>query len=469
MNNNPTLQKTQILIAMMPLIFCFNNSLLDFADSFTSNVNNLKASITITESSQKEDINYKRCKSKHPDENEELYRLKTIVIDAGHGGHDGGCIGQHSIEKDIALKISKQLALKMKQTYPRLKIILTREDDTFIPLYKRAKIANENNADLFISIHCNASGGGHQAHGTETFVMGLHTASQNLQVVKRENASVYLEENYELNYPFDPNSDEGHIMTSMIQHSFLNQSILFAKKVEEQFQVKEKRKSRGVKQAGFVVLKLTKMPSVLIETGFLTNFEEENYLSTVAGQQRVVQSIFSAFIAYKAEVEEEDFNAVSSIQNESWENSTANMVEKPSSRSSNPKKYNTTNAFSYTPSKPKTSSYEIQPKKIDKKFETKKKVIDPKLANIQFRIQLAVSGRLMDTREPRWKNLNHQVEVVKEGNLYKYQARNFKNYDAAEREKFKLRTSGFPEAFIVAYQNGKQINVATAKKALGLD
>ena len=234
------------------------------------------------------------------------YRIKTVVIDAGHGGHDPGCLGAGSQEKHIALAISKKLAAVMTAQYPNIKVILTRDKDVFIPLYQRAAIANRNNADLFISIHCNATPrASTTALGTETYVMGLHTAEYNLGVAKRENSAILLEDNYEQNYDYDPNSPEGHIILNMFQNAFLEQSILFAEQVEKNFTTVARRKSRGVKQAGFVVLKSTTMPSVLIESGFLNNPVEERYLQTGAGQQKIAQSILQAFTSYKKIIEEE--------------------------------------------------------------------------------------------------------------------------------------------------------------------
>jgi N-acetylmuramoyl-L-alanine amidase len=192
------------------------------------------------------------------------YQIKTIVIDAGHGGHDPGCSGKNSREKHLALGVALKLAKNVREKHPNVNVILTRDADVFIPLHKRAAIANSNNADLFISIHCNYMPKLSYVQGSETYVMGLHTAEHNLDVAKRENSSILLEDNYEKNYDYDPNSPEGHIILSMFQNVFLAQSILFAEKVENMIHSSASRKSRGVKQAGFVVLKETTMLSVLI-------------------------------------------------------------------------------------------------------------------------------------------------------------------------------------------------------------
>lgn len=240
---------------------------------------------------------------KESEKSEIPFEVKTVVIDAGHGGHDPGCSGAHSREKHIALAISKKLAQLMQERLPGLRVILTRDEDVFIPLQERAAIANRNNADMFISIHCNYMPGSSATRGSETYVMGLHTADENLEVAKRENAAILHEDNYQENYGgYDPNSPEGHIMLSMFQNAFLEQSILLANKVEQRFAEAE-RKSRGVKQAGFLVLRETAMPSILIEAGFLSSRREEAYLKTALGQEVIANAILEAFIEYKYEVE----------------------------------------------------------------------------------------------------------------------------------------------------------------------
>ena len=228
--------------------------------------------------------------------------IRTVVIDAGHGGRDPGCLGSSSREKHIVLGIAQKFAAVLEQAYPELEIILTRNEDVFIPLHERAAIANRARADLFISIHANFMPGSQATRGSETYVMGLHTAEHNLNVAKRENEAILLEEDYEANYDYDPNSDEGHILMAMVQSAFLDQSILFAEQVEDQFAIAGRR-SRGVKQAGFVVLKETAMPSVLVEAGFLSNRSEEAYLLSSEGQNEVANILLEAFKSYRQLVE----------------------------------------------------------------------------------------------------------------------------------------------------------------------
>ncbi|MEN9331442.1 MAG: hypothetical protein RLZZ94_532 [Bacteroidota bacterium] len=230
------------------------------------------------------------------------YKLRTVVIDAGHGGHDTGCLGSDSREKEVALRIALKLGKLIEANCPDVKVIYTRKTDVFIPLIERANIANRAKADLFICIHLNS--GPKAAYGAETFVMGLHKSDDNLNVAKRENAAILLEDNYQKNYDgFDPNSPEANIIFSLYQNQFMTQSLSFAAKIQKQFKDNSKRYSRGVKQAGFLVLYKTAMPSVLIENGFLTNDNDQRFLSSDAGQASMASSIYRAFKSYKSELE----------------------------------------------------------------------------------------------------------------------------------------------------------------------
>ena len=229
--------------------------------------------------------------------------VHTLVIDPGHGGLDPGAIGPGGHhESDLALAVSLKFGEMVKQAFPDVKIIYTRTTDKFVSLADRADMANKAKADLFICIHLN-SALNHDAYGTATYVLGLHRTDDNLEVAKRENAVIELEGDKDKNYEFDPNSPEGHIIMSMKQNAFLDQSILIASKIEDELAQLSKRKSHGVKQAGFWVLYKTAMPSLLAEIGFISNPTEEQYLATDIGQQNIALSIFKAFRAYKYEIE----------------------------------------------------------------------------------------------------------------------------------------------------------------------
>jgi N-acetylmuramoyl-L-alanine amidase len=230
-------------------------------------------------------------------------QVKTIVIDAGHGGHDPGCNYSGVKEKEVTLKIALALGKKISEELSDVKIIYTRKTDEFVTLYDRANIANKNQADLFISIHCNANKNV-AIKGTETFTMGLHKAEGNLDVSKRENDVILMEKNYEENYEgFDPNSPETHIILSLHQNAYLDKSLDLAARIEKNFIKNKVNTSRGVKQAGFVVLWKTKMPSILIETGFLSNKSDRALLTSEEGITKITSNITSSLADFKHSIE----------------------------------------------------------------------------------------------------------------------------------------------------------------------
>ncbi len=229
--------------------------------------------------------------------------VKTVVIDAGHGGKDPGTSGPGKTnEKDVSLAVALKLGELIKKNFPEVNIIYTRKTDVFVELHERADMANKAKADLFIAVHCN-SNPNQQIYGTSTYVLGLHRTEANLEVAKRENAVILLESDHDKNYEFDPNSPEGNIIMSMKQNAFLDQSIDIASKIESQYESGAKRKSLGVKQAGFYVLYKTTMPSILSEIGFLSNPEEEKFLASAKGQEQIATSLLKAFKDYKYEME----------------------------------------------------------------------------------------------------------------------------------------------------------------------
>jgi N-acetylmuramoyl-L-alanine amidase len=229
-------------------------------------------------------------------------KLRKVVIDPGHGGKDPGAVGSFSKEKDIVLAVSLKLAELIQEKHPDVKVIMTREDDRFIELYQRASIANKAKADLFISVHAN-SNKKKDPSGVEFYVLGLHKSEENLEVAKKENAVVNLEGNVTENYGFDPNSAEGNIIMTMKQSLFLDNSIHFAKKIENEFKNDDNQSIRGTKQAGFLVLYQTAMPSCLLEIGFISNAEEEEYMNTILGQVNIATKIANAFTEYKRKFE----------------------------------------------------------------------------------------------------------------------------------------------------------------------
>ena len=237
----------------------------------------------------------------------------VVVLDAGHGGHDPGNLGNGYLEKQIALNIVLKVG-EILSSNKDIKVIYTRKDDTFIDLYVRGEIANKANADLFVSVHCDSHSSG--AHGAGTFVLGLHANKQNFEIAKKENSVIYLEDNYETRYAdYDINSPESVIGLTIMQEEFLDQSIALAKMIQDNFSEKLKRNNRKVKQAGFIVLHQTFMPSVLVETGFLTNKEEGAYLDSEQGQLEMGTAIANAILEYKKGVSSPGSAAASAVSN----------------------------------------------------------------------------------------------------------------------------------------------------------
>lgn len=351
--------------------------------------------------------------------------IKTVVIDAGHGGKDVGTHGAFSFEKDVTLEISLKVGKYIEENFPDIRVIYTRKTDIFITLKERAEIANKAHADLFICIHANSSSS--SAKGTETWVMGLYKSKSNLEVAMRENASMLMEKDYKEEYNgFNPKSSESYIAMSLKQSAHLTKSLLFAKDVQEQFATKADRVDRGVKQAGFWVLYRTTMPSVLIETGFLTNENEEKYLNSKKGQDQLASSISNAFKEYKQTLES---------------NSYVNQKEKDEQ-----------NKLA-TAAKNSSSNKEIKKKNKLNKHE-----------NLIFKIQIVTSSKKLKTTATNFKGLRN-VDMYKLGNLYRYTYGEYKAFKEADDMKKDLRKKGFKDAFVVSFLEGKRI---TLKKALGM-
>lgn len=235
----------------------------------------------------------------------ELYNINTLVIDPGHGGKDPGALSQWGKEKDVVLAIGLKLRNYVQDSLPDVNVIMTRQTDEFIELYRRAKIANENKANVFISIHANSNESSSPS-GCETFVMGLYKSKQNLKVAKQENQVILQETDYEQKYEgFDPNSPEGNIIFSLYQNAFLTQSLQIADIIQKHFMKNISLQNRGVKQAGFLVLWKTTMPSLLVETGFISNEQDAKFLLSPDGQDKIAYSIFQAFRDYKYQIEQQ--------------------------------------------------------------------------------------------------------------------------------------------------------------------
>ena len=424
------------------------------------------------------------------------FQLTTIVIDPGHGGHDPGCLGRSSREKHLALAIGKYFAEALKKNFPDLKVIMTRDRDVFIPLEERAQIATRNKADLFVSIHCNFIPGRSSIAGTETYVLGLHASEENLQVAKRENASILYEDNYLETYGYDPNSPEAHIIFSMYQNAYLEQSLRFAEKVQHQASLEASRKDRGVKQAGFLVLRHATMPSVLVEAGYLSNAREENFLRSKKGQVEMANALLVAFAEYKNEVEGRSGSQLSTLQKLKVEEATGKVAlteaVKPESPAEKPAVKTlplpvTTSTGSSVPPPPAPAvavaapEKKPEPKVENRPLDTRPAAKSSSAAIIpispvngnspsekerltpMYCVQLAASATPLDVSAGKWKNLDFTVEVVQEGGMYKYQIRNFTSRNAADAVRRKVRSAGFADAFMVAYLGDKKVNPYTLK------
>lgn len=395
-------------------------------------------------------------------------QVHTVVIDPGHGGHDSGCLGSFSQEKNLVLAIALKLRDSLQAAWPDMKIIMTRTDDTFIPLKKRADIANVNKADLFISIHCNFMPGLTATRGTETYVLGQHKMQENLEVAMRENSAILLEDNYEEVYDFDPNSPEGYIILSMYQNVFLEQSIRFASYVEQSLHEHAGRRSRGVKQAGFLVLRKTAMPSVLVETGFLSYGPEENYLRSEEGQSQIAGALFRAFAKYKKDIEGNLATPVqpltSSVDAASSETSPARASTEASpsktiyhqaSSSSTPSSGAVLRSDPFSKEEFTGKGEEPEPTPL-RETPVEDAPADDSEA-VHFRVQLMASPREEDLSAAKWQNTGYLIQVIQEKGLYKYQAVSFESLAAARAACADLRKRGFSDAFVVAYRGGERV------------
>ncbi|HCY81141.1 N-acetylmuramoyl-L-alanine amidase [Xanthomarina sp.] len=336
----------------------------------------------------------------------------VVVLDAGHGGKDPGKPSKEGYkEKDIALKIALEVGKELEKN-PDIKVVYTRTKDVFVDLFKRGKIANEAKADLFVSIHCNAHHT--QAYGSETYVLGIHRNDTNFNVAKAENEVIYLEDDYEKNYEgFDPNSPGSFIGLTLMQEEYLDQSILLASLIQDKFTNVLKRKNRGVKQAGFIVLHQTIMPSVLVETGFITNKAEGAYLNSNKGQKDMATAIEKAILDYK--------NAI----------------------------YQNVDDFVYQ----ETQTEETLSTEPDEIFK-----------NVVFKVQIAASSKEIELKPYNFKGLE-DVTRDKINGLYKYFYGYTSNYTKIKEFQNYAKSRGYVSSFIVAYKDGKQIPLEEALKS----
>lgn len=343
--------------------------------------------------------------------NQEAHLIQTIVIDAGHGGKDPGCHGASANEKNVCLSMALKLGEAIKRRFPEVKVIYTRDKDEFVELNDRAMIANKAKADLFICIHANSASPA--AYGTETFVLGLHRTESQQKVADRENATIYLEADKGAKYKDFDMSPDALIARQMQLAVYLNHSIKFADKLQKEFK-RIGRYDRGVKQAGFLVLYKTTMPSVLIETGFLTNPNDENFIGSSEGQNAMASAMFIAFENYKKELEGVEVK---------------------------------TNQLIATP--------------FDKKEEVIIQSNTDQIDDVLFSVQIETSEVPLSLNHARFKGLT--VAEYKQDGFFKYTTGSYKkDFKAANAHKNELRGNGFQHAFVVAFLNGERINLEKA-------
>lgn len=351
-----------------------------------------------------------------------------VVIDAGHGGHDPGAIGKRGKEKNINLSVALKLGRLIKQNCPDTKVIYTREKDIFVPLHRRAEIANDAKADLFISIHTNSlAARNSKVRGTETYTLGLHRTQENLEVAKKENAVILIEDDYKQQYAgFNPNSSESYIIFEFLQDKNMAQSVSFATAVQRQFR-NANRTDKGVHQAGFLVLRATSMPSVLIELGYITNPSEESFLLSEQGSATLARSIYQAFLTYKSGKIPGNHPTVTE--------SAAMPIE--------------------------ASSEFSQTRALSKEQNLQKDVTATSSGKPVFKIQILTSDRQLPAKSRLFKGLT-PVDSYKENGIIKYTYGEDTNYNKILRLKRNKIDSKFKDAFIIAFKDGVKMNINQA-------
>jgi len=351
-------------------------------------------------------------------------RIDVVCLDAGHGGKDPGNLGTgrfKTTEKHVALNVTKLVGKYIAENLPGVKVVYTREDDRFIELKERCDIANKAKADVFISIHCNANAK-HEPHGTETYFMGLHKTEANMRTAMQENASILLEEGHALKYDgYDPKDPESMIALSLRQNVFMDQSATLSGAVQEQFRDRAGRNDRGVKQAGFLVISYTTMPAILIELGFLTNSEEEDYLQSTKGQEHMASAIYRAFKTYKAAIEGKNTEVA---------------------------------ADPLPPQRPDTLRRAQGDTGVAKEPEVKD-------SGVRFKVQIATSSKRIELRPKNFNGLEG-VQEMKGNDLWKYAVGDERTLEAARAVQQTCRDKGFEGCFIVAFKDGQRIDLQQA-------
>jgi len=351
----------------------------------------------------------------------ESHKIHKIVLDAGHGGKDPGNLGTgryKATEKNITLDVTLQLGKYIEKNFPEIEVIYTRDKDSFPSLKDRVEIANNANADLFLSIHCDAFTK-KTAHGSGTFVMGMHKTDESLRVAMQENASIYKEENFEQNYQgFDPADPDTYIALTLRQNVYLEHSLVLSEKIQDQFRDRVGRVDRGVRQAGYYVICFTTMPSALVELGFLTNAEEEDFLNSEEGKSYMSSAIFRAFKEYKSEIEKIETVVVD-------DQPDPELAEKSST----------------------SINDALQAEKVKK--------------DVSFEVQILTSSEKLNVKDQSFKGVEKVNEYQING-MYKYTAGASNDYKKAKKNQDLLREHGFTGAFMIAVKDGERIDLREA-------
>lgn len=356
----------------------------------------------------------------------------TIVLDAGHGGKDPGTLGATCKEKDIVLSVALKVGQLIKNRQPDVKVIYTRSTDQYIELNRRAEIANKNKANLFVSIHADHSDSPN-VKGAGTFTLGQNRTAENMSIAKRENAVILLEDNYKQRYEgFDPNSPESYIMFEFMQSTYMDQSIRFASMLQNQFK-KDGRIDRGVRQDVFLVLRNTSMPSTLIEIGFLSNKQEEQYLKSESGQNEVAESIYRSFVEFKTEFDRK--------------NNTGNVFVKDE----------TPEPIEETPVEPKISDSDSSKRNVPEKTAPE---ASSEQDGIVFKVQIMAIDRKLKPTDSLLKG--QAADFFTENGFYKYTVGASDSFKEADQLRIALNKK-FPGCFVIAFKNGIKTTVTKAR------
>ncbi len=357
----------------------------------------------------------------------------TVVIDPGHGGRDPGAIGRKGKEKNINLNVALKLGQLIQNNCKDVKVVYTRSKDVFVALDRRAQIANNAKADLFISIHTNSVAKGRTVRGTETYTLGLHRTDDNLEVAKKENSVILIESDYEQRYAgFNPNSSESYIIFEFLQDRNMEKSDLFATNIQNNFKTIAKRIDKGVHQAGFLVLRETTMPGVLVELGYISTPDEERYLLTESGTTALAKSIYQAFVNYRKQ-----HSGIDSPIPTNTQTVETSIIEKDVAKMS---------------STQKSKAQSTQNHSIKQTNQSQGKPV--------FKIQFLSSSKRLSAGSQQFKGLK-PVNHYRENGLYKYTYGESTDYNQIASLKRKI-TSKFKDAFIIAFKNGKKMNVNEA-------